>query len=229
MIGAAVDRGDAEAIADRPEAEGGRAGTWAPWREEALLTSGPRKWRRDALMADGTTYVSLYQEIVCVPLAGMVTAGDVSPKLAAAIREEAMMRPVVHLKDAEPLHEQIVKEWPTSSAAPPVTRDRMLRAMERIKARPKTPGPLRVGGGAAWDYVQRAIDQSRPMAAHPDLPLPDSVAARVMGVDIVLDRDLPANVIRFGAKNYVVSGDHVLEFNEYLSRFLAPPATNPPE
>lgn len=71
VIGAATDRAGAEQIADRTgdSAPGG----WSPWRE-AVEPQGSCTWSRDALNADGTRHASLYQEIVCVPLAGAAVA-----------------------------------------------------------------------------------------------------------------------------------------------------------
>jgi hypothetical protein len=69
VIGAAVERADAERIAERAETDDHRLASWAPWKEEVSPSEGFCTWHRDALMADGTTHASLYQEIVCVPLA----------------------------------------------------------------------------------------------------------------------------------------------------------------
>lgn len=66
VIGAGASKQDAESIADRRDGAEPVAG-WAPWKPDA---DGQPVTRRDALMFDGTTHASLYQEIVCVPLAG---------------------------------------------------------------------------------------------------------------------------------------------------------------
>lgn len=72
VIGAAIDRAGAEQIADRHDEDDSRLAAWAPWKEDVNPAEGSCAWRRDALLADGTVHPSLYQEIVCVPLAGPV-------------------------------------------------------------------------------------------------------------------------------------------------------------
>jgi hypothetical protein len=67
VIGAATDRPGAEVIADR-------SGKWAPWREVVDPAEGSCTWERLALMPDGVTVDPMAsQEIVCVPLAGMMS------------------------------------------------------------------------------------------------------------------------------------------------------------
>lgn len=66
VVGAATDRAGAEQIADR--AEDSAPGGWSPWRE-TVVPEGSCTWSRDVLEADGSKNGSLYQEIVCVPLA----------------------------------------------------------------------------------------------------------------------------------------------------------------
>lgn len=218
VIGAAVERRGAEAIADRAETDDHRLASWAPWKEEVLPING-QTWRRDALMADGTTHSSLYQEIVCVPLAGVVDTGDVSPGLAAAIREEAMMRPVFYPTGTQGYLDRIVTD-PPAVVAPPVTRDRMVEVMEWVSAMPKPPGRLRVGKGEAWNWMQRAIDNAARRPAGPSLP--DSIAARIMGIDIVLDPELPPNMMKLGPRTYAVDGDRVFAIDEILAAYLSP-------
>jgi hypothetical protein len=70
VIGAATDRAGAEVIADRHPEDDSSADKWAPWKEDVSAAEGSCTWSRDALLVDGTVHPSLYQEIVCVPLAG---------------------------------------------------------------------------------------------------------------------------------------------------------------
>lgn len=72
VIGAGATREDAEGIAERSDIDDHRLAGWAPWKEDVSPAEGSCTWRRDALMSDGTTHASLYQEIVCVPLAGYI-------------------------------------------------------------------------------------------------------------------------------------------------------------
>lgn len=82
VIGAAITRGDAEVIADRPDTDE-PVSAWDQWTADDEWTADgeSKRWRRDALMADGTTHSSLYQEIIRLPLAGwdrggVIHAGD---------------------------------------------------------------------------------------------------------------------------------------------------------
>lgn len=71
VIGAGVDRADAETVADRYGLDDhDRVSGWTPWREEVSPSEGSCKWTRDAIGPNGTTHLSLSQEIVVVPLAG---------------------------------------------------------------------------------------------------------------------------------------------------------------
>lgn len=70
VIGAAVDRERAEKIADRPS-DDSRVVGWSPWKEDVSPSDGSCAWTRDALLADGKIHLSLYQEIVVVPLDGV--------------------------------------------------------------------------------------------------------------------------------------------------------------
>lgn len=76
VIGAAMDRAGAKEIADRHDEDDSRLASWSPWKEEVSPAEGSGTWHRDALLADGTIHPSLYQEIVCVPLAGSI--GDLT-------------------------------------------------------------------------------------------------------------------------------------------------------
>lgn len=72
VIGAGADRMSAEVIADRyPLDEHDGVTAWAPWKEDVDPAQGSCTWRRDALVDGGMIHLSLYQEIVVVPLAGL--------------------------------------------------------------------------------------------------------------------------------------------------------------
>lgn len=87
IVGAATDADLAEDIADRVGAY-----QWGPWEEHG----GTRE--RVAMLADGTEWPKLRQEIVCLPLAGVpvISAGEpvrfvskpieISKRMAEAIR-----------------------------------------------------------------------------------------------------------------------------------------------
>lgn len=90
-------------------------------------------------------------------------------------------------------------------------RERMVKAMNALTGLPPHPGKMRCGSGEVWDWLRRGLDQ---MATYPsEKALPDSVVAGLAGIDVVLDPDLPPNVIKFATKAYVVGphGDAVYE------------------
>lgn len=208
VIGAGASLADAEAIADRRDryGESPAFGSWDDWVAD---NDRPGVGRRDALLTDGTVHPSLSQEIVCVPLAGMVETGVLPPRLAGAVRDAAMRIPVDY-------------EITTQDPQPParIGLDRMQDLMTQLAKAPKPPGRLRVGNGAAWDYVQRALDR---MTLYPaDKALPGSIVARMMGIDIVLDPDLPPDTMRLGSKVYVISGDRMVAMDEHLLDLMQP-------
>jgi hypothetical protein len=98
VIGAATELADAEVIADRRgrHGESPQFGSWGTWEAG---TDQPGVRRRDALLASGEVHPSLYQEIVRVPLAGMVKTGELSPDVAAAVRGEAVAMPIEYATD----------------------------------------------------------------------------------------------------------------------------------
>jgi hypothetical protein len=105
VIGAGVRREDAEAIADRHDTSGEGVGSWAPWTEDRHA-SGLAGWRRDALNADGSVHLSLFQEIVRVPLAGWIGDWPVINPLTEGLAEQvpALMKPKIEgLIDVDPL------------------------------------------------------------------------------------------------------------------------------
>lgn len=70
VIGAAADRSRAERIADRYDHARSDVTGWSPWTEDIVPAEGSCTWRRDALDVDGGVHMSLFQEIVCMPLDG---------------------------------------------------------------------------------------------------------------------------------------------------------------
>lgn len=72
VIGAAVELDGAMEIGDPIEHRSGTtAGSWAPWEvHDPDIGERFARWTRSGLNRDGSPHVSLYQEIVQVPLAG---------------------------------------------------------------------------------------------------------------------------------------------------------------
>lgn len=186
IIGAAVSREVAEEIAGRTDHPGDSdiQDGWSEWVERS--GGSMQAWERLPMYRNGTYHPSMSQTIVRVPLAGGVN-------LAA---------------DAVPLRTERIKN-DVYGAAPEGAATDMRRVIEIVSearadlrhAFGEDPDRVRVGTGAAWDYMQRAID-SVPMVA----TAPDSTnITAVMGIPIVRDPDIPPDQIRIGSLVYVVS------------------------
>jgi hypothetical protein len=53
------------------------------------------------------------------------------------------------------------------------------------------------------------------MATYPSKEaLPDSIMAQIMGIDVVLDPNLLPNMMKFGDKTYVISGDLLVAIDD---------------
>lgn len=210
VIGAAVDLETVKEIADRQPDQPEMRGRWAPWLES--LKDGSLVCFRSALHADGSLHRHLVQHVVRVPLAGC--SEWVMSRLDAFSRIDT--EALDHLNNDRPM-----------DVAPPVTLEQMTEVMRTISAMPKPPGKLRCGNGAAWDWLRRGLDQ---MATYPAKEaLPDSIAAQILGFDVVLDPNLPPNVMKLGNKMFVVNGDSVLSIDEAVLDVMRPyPFTNLP-
>lgn len=95
VIGAAGDLDTAQQIADRLDGRPEVCDRWAPWITRAG-TGRPAVLERSALLPDSTVHPSLYQEVVCVPLAGFIgdwpIKGLTTEGPAAAV---ALMKPEI--------------------------------------------------------------------------------------------------------------------------------------
>lgn len=229
FIGAAMDRTGAEQIADRHDENDSRVATWEPWEADSV-TKDPLTWRREALLADGTVHPSLYQEIVCMPLAVPVDKSVTVLNTPLAMASWSM----VGLTPDPP--------FTLSPPMPPSEEARDVIAMT-IKAladnraigfRPQ-PEDVRVGNGPAEAFIRRAADRILAAGNPPDQPW--KVDGGLMaGLRIVVDPNIPPNMIRIGEVAYLIDvpteGSMVRIGGEVIRWLTDPPPvkliTNPP-
>lgn len=202
VIGAATDRDGATTIADRHA-----HGAWGPWERQPALG-------RDIRSAASANED---QTITQVPLAGFDDGA-----LALMLGTEVIPASAVRRSEGELVNELVMRQ---AKSAP--TLEQMADVMRTISAMPKPPGRLRCGNGAAWDWLRRGLDQMASYSA--EKALPDSIAARVLGIDVVLDPNLPPDVMKLGDKTFVIDGESVLAFDDAALGPMRPyPLTNPP-
>jgi hypothetical protein len=106
VLGAATDRSGAERIGDQQPGNEEMRGAWAPWVERVDPAAGSCWWERVALHADESMHPSLSQEIVRVPLADKVEAGESSADLARRVRSES--RPTTYPATTAEIGKQVV-------------------------------------------------------------------------------------------------------------------------
>lgn len=188
ILGAGASLEDAQQIADRRGEN-----EWLDWSET------PRGWSRDHRLV-GVGPIGAIQQIVRVPLAGYTETAfplgeDTSRLLERDRAEHAAVQRYTDLVIGLQLQNH-----------PPGPAE-MRALLSQLKPGPK----LRCGSGEAWRWLERGLDA---MASFPaQSPLPTSVAARVCGVDVVLDPNMPPNMIRFGPKLFMVDGAVVREID----------------
>lgn len=123
VIGASTDRAGAEEIADRRDRYDDPVAPWAPWKEDR--SSAERVvavWRRDALLADGTIHPSLYQEIVCVPLAGSAFPEARDPLTGMRRIKPIDERPMAHrMAEVRPSIHALMTAWVVEKLGPSLT------------------------------------------------------------------------------------------------------------
>lgn len=206
VIGAGADLASAQEIAERNRGSLGYRPDWEPWQH----TVDSDLWSR---RAEGLQL----QKIVKVPLAGYV---EEVPIEQGPFKQawDGSNDPIADMRSAEGesltklgYNDLAIGDW-RRGEAPPVTMDQLVEITAKMKNPPNHPGPIKAGNGPAWDWLRRGLEQ---MATYPSgQTLPDSVAARMMGIDVILDPDLPPNVVRFGDRIWVINGDAVYETTE---------------
>lgn len=186
VIGAAVDRESAEQIADRA----GRAGEWTPWQERIDPAQRSFMWGRMALLMNGSVHPSLSQEIVVVPLAGMVETGELPAVLRSSVREWAAAQPV-----------EIVTSAPERVSAVPIKTTLgeavgLVAAARRKTREMNLDAPdVRIGAGAGHDYFRRVAGSVADLRASP---------ASILGLPIVVDAAMHPDDIRIGSVTYTI-------------------------
>ena len=97
------------------------------------------------------------------------------------------------------------EQWFTTRADDPIGD--MLATVAKIQPLGQLPASdkVRVGGGEAWEWMSAAIDRECPRRAEQALPY--GVAARMYGLDVVLDPNIPGNQIRIGSTVYLIAPD----------------------
>lgn len=215
VIGAAMDRPGAEAIADRYENDPygyddaeRRVTAWSPWQAESR-TDEPRSWRRDALLSDGTVHTSLYQEIVCVPLATPVDKSVTA--INTPLNLATLFPPMPPPEEARNVVEMTIKA---------ITSNRALGF------RPQ-PEDIRVGVGPAKDFVQREADRLLSAIGNPPSRPWEVNGGLMAGLRIVVDPNIPPNMIRVGGVAYLIDvpteGSMVRIGDEVLNWLTSPP------
>lgn len=199
VIGAGADLASAQEIAERNRGSLGYRPDWEPWQH----TVDSDLWSR---RAEGLQL----QKIVKVPLAGYTEMAYTLMPDTQKLLERDRARSAQHERFDRLVNDLAVKAM--TEALPPVTMEQLADIAAKLKELPGHPGPIKAGNGPAWDWLRRGLEQ---MATYPsDQTLPDSVAARVMGIDVILDPDLPPNVVRFDDRILVINGDTVHETTE---------------
>lgn len=200
VLGAGSDLATAMDIVDRRDQN-----AWTTWHP--FTDSWERKHRRPAGHRQ-----PVCQQIVRVPLAG-ATAWDGSSDPLTDMRAFSGERLATIGYARVPLAdgaEPIINTRMTGEPDPP-SWTQMCELVNRLRPAPMQRDKVRCGSGDAWRWVQRGLDGVAPYPA--GQASPDSVAARIWGIDVVLDPNMPPDMIRFGTKVFVINGDVVREID----------------
>jgi hypothetical protein len=195
VIGAATDLDGAEEIADRPDEFGDPVAGWSEWSADGNSWT----WRRDALHSDGSPHASLYQEIIRVPLAGMVKVpptGEVVYETGGIIDAPIEMDRIIGSASAPNV-------TPQPGIPPWLTVDRLKQVVAELHGKRKVIDEVRVGDGPAWEWLKAGLDR---LTTYPSgAPMPDSrAAAMIWGIPVRLDPNVPKDEIRMGDVVFVI-------------------------
>jgi hypothetical protein len=205
VLGAGADEDSAEEIAHRH----GLGYVWRPWERQEDL--GRRI--RIAMGSSETqtiTKVPLASEwpiiVMNDPEVALTWNGSTDP--AADLRgfDSSKLATLGYATDN--LND---KAWSAESKVAPPTFAQMIELTRKLRPAPMQRDKIRCGSGEAWRWMGRALDGA---ALYPsETTLPDSVAARVMGIDVVLDPNMPPDMIRFGSKLFMIRGNEMLSLD----------------
>lgn len=187
VAGVGADLASAEEIAARI----GEPYSWGRWWS-GNPDSGTME--RRARWADGSPHPDHRQEIVRVPLAGMVDWSSKTRELPPPIADGpwAGWHPMGATAE--------------SSAPPELTVDRLREVVAELHGKRSAIDEVCVGAGPAWEWLKAGLDK---LTNYPsDAPMPDSrVAAMIWGVPVRLDPNVPKDEIQMGDTVFIVGSE----------------------
>lgn len=190
VIGAGVELEDAQKVADRWDCSPGK---WGAWVADPGPGARSQRWTREVIGRDGRTFGQNAQEIVCIPLAGVPTVDEFTRDWVDRVNEQISFTPPVGPGPVTyPFADDERAEW--------LTRDSVIESWREMVRKLSHPtGPIRVGTGAARQWLERAMD-AMPGKSKPAT----SQMSGLMGVPVVYDASIPPDQIRHGHLVYTV-------------------------